>query len=86
MATNTNTQIILVANSSSTPTATQLNFSIKLNSRNYLSWRTQLLSLLNSLDLTGFIDGSKPAPSITIMSNDNPPVLIPNPDYQTWFK
>ena len=87
MATNANTQLILAFSSTtSTPNTTQLNFSIKLNARNYLAWKTQLLLLLNSLDLTGFIDGSKPTPSVTTMSTDDLPTPISNPEFQQWFK
>ena len=87
MASNVNTQIIpVVSFSLPSSTSTNLNFSTKLTSHNYLAWKTQLLPLLNSQDLTNFIDGTTPAPPTTIPSPDNAANLILNPAYQPWFK
>ena len=64
---------------SSLPSSISHQLPIKLSSHNYLLWRAQILSLLNSHDLTKFIDGSYPAP----------PKLIdeqPNPAYALWFR
>lgn len=61
-------------------------FSIKLTSRNYLTWKTQIIHLLNSQDLMGWIDGTNPPPPQTIPNTDNPPTPIVNPAYQSWFK
>lgn len=87
MATNTDTQIVPCStNSTPSITSTQLNFSIKLTSSNYLAWKTQIIPLLNSQDLMGDIDGTKPPPPQTILDNSNPPAPIVNFQYQTWFK
>lgn len=37
--------------------------SLKLTSSNYLLWKTQFLSLVESQDLIGFINGDTPAPA-----------------------
>ena len=61
---NTNTAITTVTKNQiqSLPNiANQL--PVKLNSINYLLWKAQLLSLLNSYDLVGHVNGSKAAPN-----------------------
>ncbi|XP_019155238.1 PREDICTED: uncharacterized protein LOC109152118 [Ipomoea nil] len=40
--------------------------SMKLTSRNFLFWRTQLLPFLRGQDLIGFVDGSTPYPPPTV--------------------
>ncbi|GMI63710.1 hypothetical protein like AT1G34070 [Hibiscus trionum] len=57
--------------------------SIKLTSTNYLSWKTQIESILIGYDLYNFIDGSHPSPSQTITANNTTSY---NPAYQTWLR
>ena len=57
--------------------------SIKLTSTNYLSWKTQIESILIGYDLHKFIDGSFPSPPATTTINN---VVSPNPAYQTWLR
>ena len=83
MASNTHTQLIIPTSfTSSSSNSTQVKFSVKLTSRNYLAWKPQLIPLLNSQDIMGFVDGSKPPPSPTVMNTDNPPLPIANPEFQ----
>ena len=86
MASQNDTQLVPAPHSStSSNTSTQINFSIKLTSRNYLTWKTQFITLLNYHKLTGFIDGLIIAPSSTITSTDTPPQTTPNPEFSEWF-
>ncbi|KAF3786925.1 hypothetical protein EJ110_NYTH12837 [Nymphaea thermarum] len=43
--------------------------SIKLNGDNYLHWRSQLESVMESQDLLEYVDGTNLAPSETISTN-----------------
>ncbi|KAL4295158.1 hypothetical protein GQ457_12G010840 [Hibiscus cannabinus] len=56
--------------------------SIKLTSTNYLSWKTQINSILIGYDIYKFIDGSYPSPTTTITVDNT---SSPNPAYQTWL-
>ncbi|XP_019159724.1 PREDICTED: uncharacterized protein LOC109156343 [Ipomoea nil] len=67
--------------------------SMKLNSRNFLFWRTQLVPFLRGQDLLGFVNGSMPCPPSTIpaaSSNDSgsgattTTATIPNPAHKAW--
>ncbi|KAL4574289.1 hypothetical protein LXL04_021117 [Taraxacum kok-saghyz] len=62
-------------------TIVQFPPSLKLNSTNYMSWKTQIEALLHGLDLHRFIDGSTPAPAPTVTNG----VSTPHPDYAAWF-
>ncbi|XP_019189404.1 PREDICTED: uncharacterized protein LOC109183797 [Ipomoea nil] len=53
--------------------ATHHFVSVKLTSRNYLFWRTQLVPFLNGEGLLGFVDGTYPCPSVA-------PVIAVSPD------
>ena len=68
------------------PLATILHMlTIKLSSTNYLLWRNQVLPLLAYQKLTGYIDGSIPAPSKTIVTGPSTaPTTAPNPAYTAW--
>ena len=79
---------IIPISSSSTPSVSTTNhtLSIKLTSRNYLTWKTQFQPLLNYHKLSGFIDGSAPSPSTTIPSITNPNTEDPNPAYAEWYQ
>ena len=57
--------------------------SLKLTSTNFLLWETQVLSLIESQDLIGFITGSTSAPTAEI-SNPTNDGTMPNPDLATW--
>ena len=55
--------------------------TIKLSSTNYLLWRNQILPLLNSQNLLGYIDGSLHEPPESILSES---ISIPNPKHTIW--
>ncbi|XP_019184400.1 PREDICTED: uncharacterized protein LOC109179350 [Ipomoea nil] len=67
---------------------------MKLTSRKFLFWRTQLLPFLWSQELLGYVDGSLSCPPATIAapsssadSSTIPAVsVVPNPAYQVWVK
>ncbi|KAA8544475.1 hypothetical protein F0562_022485 [Nyssa sinensis] len=69
-----------------------VNFaSIKLSTNwkksftNYLPWKTQILGLVESQDLLGFIDGTNPPPAEMVTVPDDMTMKeIPNPDYLLW--
>jgi hypothetical protein len=73
------------SSSASTVSSTH-TFSIKLNSKIYLTWKTQFVPILNYQELNGFVDGTLPAPPKIVMSSDDDPSPIPNPEYERWFK
>ncbi|XP_019192513.1 PREDICTED: uncharacterized protein LOC109186811 [Ipomoea nil] len=68
--------------------------SIKLTSRNYLFWRTQLLSFLQGQELLGYVDDEIVCPPPTV--DDSPPGdsafsvattgPVLNPAYRSWVK
>ena len=51
---------------------------LKLTATNYCAWRAQFDSLLIGYDLYGFVDGSNPCPSATLIA-PNSTVPMPNP-------
>jgi hypothetical protein len=59
--------------------------SLKLTSTNFLLWETQVLSLIESQDLIGFITGSTSAPKAEI-SNPTNDGTMPNPDLAAWTR
>ena len=65
---------------------TNHSLSIKLTSRNFLTWKTQFQPLLNYHKLFGFIDGSTPPPPFTIISTNDPNTTTPNPEFTEWFQ
>ncbi|XP_019150239.1 PREDICTED: uncharacterized protein LOC109147057 [Ipomoea nil] len=67
--------------------------SIKLNARNFLFWRTQLVPFLRGQGLLGYVDGGTPCPPATIdtapTSGDTavmPATSGPNPAHQAWMQ
>ena len=59
--------------------------SLKLMSTNFLLWETQVLSLIESQDLIGFITGSTLAPKAEI-SNPTNEGTMPNPNLAAWTR
>ncbi|GMI90813.1 hypothetical protein HRI_002750600 [Hibiscus trionum] len=64
-------------------TLVTIHNSIKLNSANYLSWKTQIESILIDYNLFKFIDGSHPCPPKTVTANNT---TSNNSAYQTWLR
>ncbi|CAM8988176.1 unnamed protein product [Rhodiola kirilowii] len=62
--------------------------TLKLAPDNYLFWRAQIVSLLKSHMLFGYVDGTLPCPSptISVPNGDGSPSLEPNPAHSTWFQ
>lgn len=60
--------------------------SVKLAQGNFLFWRAQFLSLLNTHALLGFVDGSHPCPPDTIATPkpDGSVQSNPNPTNLSW--
>ncbi|XP_019170939.1 PREDICTED: uncharacterized protein LOC109166432 [Ipomoea nil] len=66
--------------------------SMKLNSRNFLFWRTQLVPFVQGQDLLGYVDGSTSCPSPTVAaaasgesgSGATTNAVVPNPAYKAW--
>lgn len=57
--------------------------SVKLDSQNYLLWKSQFLAILRTHEFVGYIDGSLLCPpEFTLLDN----VPHPNPDHQKWIK
>jgi hypothetical protein len=56
---------------------------LKLTSNNYISWKLQFQTLFIGYDLLGYIDGSKPCPPATILTDQS---NIPNPAYHIWIR
>uniref|UniRef100_A0A2N9J0X7 Uncharacterized protein n=1 Tax=Fagus sylvatica TaxID=28930 RepID=A0A2N9J0X7_FAGSY len=59
--------------------------SLKLTSTNFLLWETQVISLIESQDLLGFITGTISAPLAEI-TNDTNDGMMPNPDLAAWTR
>lgn len=51
---------------------------------NFPSWRAQFHSLLLGYDLMGFVDGSVPCPSKTVVKDGQ--TVSPNPAYTYWVR
>jgi len=56
---------------------------LKLTSSNYASWKIQFETLFIGYDLLGYIDGSKPCPSPTLITDD---ITVSNPAYSLWVR
>jgi hypothetical protein len=67
-------------------TSSHHTFSIKLTSKNYLTWKTQFVPMLNYQNLKGYVDGTLPEPPKTISDPTKPNEILPNLEYQTWFQ
>ncbi|KAF8396845.1 hypothetical protein HHK36_018480 [Tetracentron sinense] len=59
--------------------------TLKLKQSNYLMWRTQIESLIESQDLIGFVNGDIPMPTNMIASSDGKESTT-NPDFTSWRK
>nr|CAD1837421.1 unnamed protein product [Ananas comosus var. bracteatus] len=59
--------------------------SLKLTTTNYLLWETQVLSLIESQDLLGFITGESKPPHHEVPSSDESS-QIQNPDFTAWTR
>ncbi|KAK1653985.1 hypothetical protein QYE76_071790 [Lolium multiflorum] len=70
------------------PTPYQLTnlITVRLKPDNYLYWRAQILPLLRSRRLDGFVDGSLPCPSRTVaaLTANGTRVEAENPLYAAW--
>jgi hypothetical protein len=60
--------------------------TVKLTPDNYLLWRAQVLPLLRSYYLDGYVDGTLPCPSafVQLTTADGHPLPVANPAYRQW--
>ncbi|KAF3781526.1 hypothetical protein EJ110_NYTH36755 [Nymphaea thermarum] len=58
--------------------------SLKLTHNNFLLWKTQILALIESQDMEGFLTGSTPAPPNSIIDLADPQKLISNLKFESW--
>jgi hypothetical protein len=58
--------------------------TVKLTPDNYLLWRAQVLPLLRSYYLDGYVDGTLPCPSafVQLTTADGHPLPVANPAYR----
>ncbi|KAJ0028670.1 hypothetical protein Pint_35223 [Pistacia integerrima] len=61
------------------PNLSQL-VTAKLDETNYLMWLSQIVPVLKSHDLMGFVDGSPPCPSQFLIDDQGKPTTTLNPD------
>jgi hypothetical protein len=66
-------------------------FTIRLSSDNYLYWRTQVVPILRSNLIYGFVDGTLPCPDAEIpnpaaSAEGGVPPTITNPEYSVWHQ
>uniref|UniRef100_A0A5K0ZCD1 Uncharacterized protein n=1 Tax=Nymphaea colorata TaxID=210225 RepID=A0A5K0ZCD1_9MAGN len=59
---------------------------IKLNQSNFLLWQTQMMALIESQDMTGFLDGEYQPPAKFLTTSDGSTATELNPDYLAWWK
>ncbi|KAF5471802.1 hypothetical protein F2P56_008569 [Juglans regia] len=59
---------------------------LKLTPSNFPSWRAQLMSLLISYDLQGYLDGTIVCPSSMLPTSTSSSAAVPNPAYCRWFR
>nr|XP_051196491.1 extensin-like [Lolium perenne] len=61
--------------------------TVKLNPDNYLVWRAQVLPLLRSYYLDGYVDGTIPCPPpmLQVLAPDGTPMALPNPAHRQWM-
>ena len=72
-----------------TPISLANQITVRLNSENYIYWRTQIVPILRSNLLFGFVDGSLPCPPTTIPNpaaslNIGASPTLPNPLFSAW--
>ncbi|KAJ0041947.1 hypothetical protein Pint_18125 [Pistacia integerrima] len=65
------------------PNLSQL-VSAKLDETNYLMWLSQIVPVIKSHDLMGFVDGSLPCPSQFLIDDQGKPTTTLNPEYILW--
>jgi hypothetical protein len=73
----------------SAPIALTNAFTIRLNPDNYIYWRTQVVPILRSNLIYGFVDGSLPCPPDEIpnpVPADGAAATITNPEYYIWHQ
>ncbi|KAF3778514.1 hypothetical protein EJ110_NYTH43364 [Nymphaea thermarum] len=58
--------------------------SLKLTHNNFLLWKTQILALIESQDMEGFLTGSIAAPPSHIVDPADPQQLASNPKFESW--
>ncbi|XP_073355674.1 uncharacterized protein [Aegilops tauschii subsp. strangulata] len=60
--------------------------TVKLSADNYPLWRAQVLPLMRSHYLEGYVDGSLPCPSamVPVPSSHGGSVMVPNPAHRRW--
>lgn len=69
----------------SIPPQTQYSFLIKLNPSNFLVWKTQFNPIIKCYNLGGHIDGTKPAPSETVLNSNTKKGKF-NPKFAIWVQ
>uniref|UniRef100_A0A2N9FSQ2 Uncharacterized protein n=1 Tax=Fagus sylvatica TaxID=28930 RepID=A0A2N9FSQ2_FAGSY len=62
------------------------HLQIKLTKDNYLSWKTAITPYINGNKILHHIDGTSLPPPQYLPSSTSPPILVPNPDYLSWFE
>ncbi|KAF3775079.1 hypothetical protein EJ110_NYTH50213 [Nymphaea thermarum] len=58
--------------------------SIKLNQSNFLLWQTQMMGLIESQDMIGFLDGEYQWPAQFLTASDGSTTTKLNSDYLAW--
>jgi hypothetical protein len=74
----------------STPITLTNQFTIRLTPDNYIYWRTQVVPILRSNLIYGFVDGSLPCPSDQVsnpaVGTDGAAATITNPEFSAWHQ
>src|SRR6266542_3754828 len=73
--------------SSGTPSLTLLSDEQKFNGENLLKWKTNMIQLLGSKGLTGYIDGNIPKPDQPTSDSTTPdstPIYSTKPNFDEW--
>lgn len=55
---------------------------ITLSSKNFLAWESQMINMIETFDLMGFLDGTFPMPMPNVLTTlpNGSEIYIPNPD------
>ncbi|KAK1697903.1 hypothetical protein QYE76_014600 [Lolium multiflorum] len=70
-----------------TPIVINNAITIRLTAENYLFWRTQIVPILRSNLIYGFVDGTLPCPDAEIANTvAKEPATVPNPLYVAWHQ
>ena len=61
--------------------------TVKLSADNYLLWRAQVLPLMRSHYLEGYVDGTLPCPPAMVLvpSTAGGSVMVSNPAHRRWI-